>query len=75
MLCWYLKLLFQNSKLVLTTDKTRFLLLIPLNYNGSPGSSLSVVHLLLLNASLETRKEGYIIPYPVMVGYNCPSIL
>ena len=54
---------------------TRFLLLLPLNYNGPPGSSLSVVCLFFLNASLETRKEGYILPYPVMVGYNCPSIL
>ena len=54
---------------------TRFLLLLPLNYNGTPGSSLSAVHLFFLNASLETRKEGYILPYPVMVGYNCPSIL
>ena len=23
----------------------------------------------------KTRKEGYILPYPAMVGYNCPSIL
>ena len=27
-----------------------------------------------LNAS-QTSKEGFVLPYPVMVGYNCPSIL
>ena len=41
----------ENTKVVLTRDKTRFLLLVPLNYNGPPGSSLSVVHLFFLNAS------------------------
>ena len=65
----------RNSKLVLNGDKTRFQMLIPLNYNGPPGSSESVVRLFFLNASKETRKEGYILPYPVMVGYNCPSIM
>ena len=69
------EIVVSNSKLVLNRDKTRFLLLLPLNYNGSPSSSLSVVHLFFLNASLKTRKEGYILPYPVMVGYTCPSIL
>ena len=66
---------YENSKLVLTRDKTRFLLLLPLNNNCPPGSSLSVVCLFFLNACWKTRKEGYILPYPVMVGYNCPSIL
>ena len=54
---------------------TRFLLFLPLNYNGPPGSSLSVVHLFFLNASEKASKEGFLLPYPVMVGYNCPSIL
>ena len=40
-----------DIKLVLNRDKTRLLLLIPLNYNGPPGSSLSVVCLFFLNAS------------------------
>ena len=46
-----------NSKLVLNRDKTRFLLLIPLNYNGPPGSSLSVVLLFYLNASEKLEKK------------------
>ena len=62
--------------LVLNRDKTRVPLLLPLNYKGSPGSSLPIVCLFFLKASLEnTRKEGYILPYPVIVGYNCPSIM
>ena len=33
----------------------RLLLLLPLNYTGSPGSSLSVVHLFFLNAKLRRK--------------------
>ena len=48
-----------NSKLVLNRGKTRFLLLFPLNYNGPPGSSLSVVCLFFLNAigGIETLRQ------------------
>ena len=40
-----------EMQMVLNRDKTRFLLLLPLNYNGPPGSSLSVVCHFFLNAS------------------------
>ena len=55
-------------------DKTRLLLLLPLNYIGSPGSSLSVVHLCLVFL-IQTSCEGSLDPYPIMDGDNCLSIL
>ena len=43
------EIVFELKLLVLKRDKTEFLLLLPLNYNGSPGSSLSFVHQIVLS--------------------------
>ena len=42
----------------ISRDKTGFLLLLPLNYNGSPGSSLSVVKMLLTDTTQEFFSTG-----------------